>query len=472
MVSYLYRFRPADAVLDEFKELVKQEIYFAPSEKLNDPMEGYKDVFWAGDLIVWSNLLRHYLLCLLHCFISGPEFDSAGLKRLVFCAPENLLGTTEQAIYQKTCEAFRADADIQKLVEALSARPTPVRRDELIHYLRLLHFFALTVMMADFEQRGIKGIFRDLDAERALATTIKEAVTRGAELKLAEPHVAEELFLWGELDMAQKVLIQDYKTAPSPEARFITFLTRDFPASYVRALDELIHPPCLVSCFVANPTDSSMWATYGKSHTGVCLKFKTISDSAGRPALNLNGVRGFRSGKGMETEPIYSFAPHTFYKMNYSQTYPEIDFFNSIGCLPIPIMNAVWYRGEDGKLSSCPAARSCDTDTWRQDYWEAFQTGATCKTSEWEHEQEYRLLLWSSINDMEDDESRKLHYNFADLAGIIFGTKTAAGDKLKMMRIIEEKCKAEGRHDFEFHQMQYSRQERRFRCAPLDLIRF
>jgi hypothetical protein len=188
--------------------------------------------------------------------------------------------------------------------------------------------------------------------------------------------------------------------------------------------------------------------------------------------LSLNGIRGLRSGNGMETEPIYSFAPHAFYKMNYSQTYPEIDYFNSIGRLPIPIMNAVWYRGEGGELSSCRAARSCDTDTWRQEYWDAFQTGATCKTSEWEDEQEYRLLLWSSMNNLDDDASRKLRYNFADLTGIIFGIKTAAEDKLKIIRIIAQKCKAEGRHDFEFHQMQYSRQERRFRCSPLGLIRF
>jgi hypothetical protein len=65
MTPYLYRFRSTDAVLDAYEELVKQEIYFSSPEELNDPMEGYKDVFWAGDRIVWRNLLRHYLLCLL-----------------------------------------------------------------------------------------------------------------------------------------------------------------------------------------------------------------------------------------------------------------------------------------------------------------------------------------------------------------------------------------------------------------------
>lgn len=473
MISHLYRFRPTDAVLDQFEELAKQEIYFAAPEKLNDPMEGYKDVFWSGDFIVWRNLIRHYLLCLIQttflCYVMGPKFDSGDLKTLVFSSPEKLPDATERAIFQKMCEVFRADVHIQNFLETLSKRPTPVRRDELTHYLRSLHPFALSVMMTEFEQRGVQGLFRDPDALRAQATNMKEAVARVAALKPAEADVAEELFLGSELMMAQMELIHDYNTAPPPEARAALFLMRDFPASYVRALDELIHPPYFAACFVANPADASMWATYGASHTGVCLKFKTVADGAGHPALNLNAIRGWR---GLEMEPIYSFLPHQFHKMNYSQTYPEIDFFNSIGRLPIPIMNAVWYRGEGGELSSCRAARSGDTEAWRRNYWEAFQTGATCKTAEWEHEQEYRLLLWSSLHNFQDDASRKLRYNFADLAGIIFGTKTAAEDKLKIMRIVADKCKAEGRNDFEFHQVQYSRRERRFRIAPLGLIRF
>jgi len=473
MIPHLYRFRPVEALLDARDELAKQEIYFAPPEKLNDPMEGYKDVFWSGDLIVWRNLLRHYLRCLLQttylCYVMGPKFDCTDLKKIVFSPPENFASASERAIYQKMCEAFRADATIQKFLETLSARPTPVRRDELTHYIRSLHAFALSVMMSEFEALGVKGFFRDLDALRAQAANMKEAVARVAALKPPEPDVAEELFLSSELIMAQMALMQDYNTAPPPEANPVIFLTRDFPASYVRALDELIHPPCFAACFVANPADASMWATYGAAHTGVCLKFRTSPDSEGHPALNLNTIRAWR---GLEMEPVYSFAPHQFHKMDYSQTYPEIDFFNSIGRLPIPIMNAVWYRGEHGEFSSCRAARSCDTEAWRENYWEVFQTGATCKTSEWEHEQEHRLLLWSNMHNYQDDASRKLRYNFADLSGVIFGANTRGENKLRIMRIIAEKCKAEGRHDFEFHQMQYSRRERRFRIMPLSLIRF
>jgi hypothetical protein len=64
--KHFWRFRPARAVLGpydeskgQFDELEKQEIYFSSPAELNDAMEGFKDIFWHGDEIVWRNLLRH-----------------------------------------------------------------------------------------------------------------------------------------------------------------------------------------------------------------------------------------------------------------------------------------------------------------------------------------------------------------------------------------------------------------------------
>lgn len=98
-----------------------------------------------------------------------------------------------------------------------------------------------------------------------------------------EQDVAEALFAASELIVTQIALIQDYNAVLPPEGKAITFFTRDFPVSYVQALDELIHPPCFTACFVANPANASMWGTYGHGHTGVCL----------------NGITGWRGGKGM-----------------------------------------------------------------------------------------------------------------------------------------------------------------------------
>ncbi|ARS26799.1 hypothetical protein [Sphingomonas sp. KC8] len=61
--TIFYRFRSTEALLGKYDELARREIYFASPDELNDPLEGYADVLWHGDAILWTSLLRHYLLC-------------------------------------------------------------------------------------------------------------------------------------------------------------------------------------------------------------------------------------------------------------------------------------------------------------------------------------------------------------------------------------------------------------------------
>lgn len=68
MSDYIYRFRTIKSLLG-FSELQNQSIYFASPGDLNDPLEDSKDIFWEGDEILWSNLLKNYLLCLQHCYL-------------------------------------------------------------------------------------------------------------------------------------------------------------------------------------------------------------------------------------------------------------------------------------------------------------------------------------------------------------------------------------------------------------------
>jgi len=55
MDKSIYRFRSIDKVLSTedldsnakgFDELRKQQIYFSSLHELNDPMEGYKEIYW------------------------------------------------------------------------------------------------------------------------------------------------------------------------------------------------------------------------------------------------------------------------------------------------------------------------------------------------------------------------------------------------------------------------------------------
>jgi hypothetical protein len=66
MTEYFYRYRPIKAVLDEFHEMENQEIYFSTPDELNDPMEGFKDLFWGVATKSFGVIsLKHYILCVL-----------------------------------------------------------------------------------------------------------------------------------------------------------------------------------------------------------------------------------------------------------------------------------------------------------------------------------------------------------------------------------------------------------------------
>lgn len=157
MITHLYRFRSLKRLLDE-NEFRNQEIFFAEPESLNDPMEGFRDVFWKGDGIVWQNLFRHYITCLewAYSMLSiGGEREPIGWSEAVFSGGDT--GTTEiyHAHLEKLVRAFVGREVIQLHVQALAKRTLPIRRDELAAYLQHIHFFALSLIRQNYQEHGL-----------------------------------------------------------------------------------------------------------------------------------------------------------------------------------------------------------------------------------------------------------------------------------------------------------------------------
>lgn len=58
----LYRFR---SNLEYAKDELKRDYFhFSDETELNDPQEGFVKLFWKGDVVLWKNLLKHYLYTL------------------------------------------------------------------------------------------------------------------------------------------------------------------------------------------------------------------------------------------------------------------------------------------------------------------------------------------------------------------------------------------------------------------------
>ena len=122
-----------------------------------------------------------------------------------------------------------------------------------------------------------------------------------------------------------------------------------------------------------------------------------------------------------------------------------------------------WYSYEAGNISKC-AAHIKDDDAegeWRKQYWDNYDSCFFVKLKDWEYEKEWRLLLSSVLDTFEDANDRKLKYKFEDLEAIIFGMRTSVEDNVKIIKLIEKKCKENNRENFDFYQAYYSKQKGR-----------
>jgi hypothetical protein len=363
---------------------------------------------------------------------------------------------------------------VNALVDAATSRAEPVRRNELLTYLRALHPLIAIPLFTDMRDRGLWPTF-------VPPPDNNQACARDNLIKLIEATgrcIREEHFDAAKLDvmfgvseaMAEQVLLIAQANLQDREAkRPITYIMGDFPRAYAAALDKLVHGDWYVACFTRRADNHSMWSTYSDGHKGICFMFRPTEAESGDLSLHLNRIVGASGSKGHPTVPIRNFVPHPIHPVRYSRDYPSIDFFRSLGRIRQIDMNNFWYLGDDGQFSACRDAVYSDEDTWRRLYWEKYAESALYKTPEWAHEEEYRVIAYSAF-DMSAPEQRKFQFRFSDLAGIVFGARTTTDVKLKAMEIISRKCAAERRSDFKFFEIRYSTDA--FQAHELSLLKF
>lgn len=228
--------------------------------------------------------------------------------------------------------------------------------------------------------------------------------------------------------------------------------------------DSILYPGIYTASFVEDCRDAALWAYYGCNHAGVCLQFRIDAEND-RDYLTLERATGMGA-----SGTINSFRPHPLSKVQYSNKWPEVDFFRSIGTLPAPIVNKYWLFSPNGERSTCAHTILDDTDAWRKDYWDVFDRFGNTKLIDWKHEKEQRILIHGHSSDLANPASRKLKYRFNSLSGIVFGMKTPAEQRIEIHKIIHNKCKIEGRKEFKFFQTYYSPESKKLELAELDLL--
>lgn len=465
-----YRFRSIDNLVGEkYNELENQSIYFASPNQLNDPMEGFKDLVFNGDSITYKNLFKHYLMCLERIFslyiIGGEEHHKITADNIpIYDSFDDFPTPMYKELFEKISKEFFEM--FEDFIDTIATRTTPIKRDELGSYFDTIHFITLEIIYRNYEENKLlpqRERITKIDLE--VVNKIKESINIREKL-LKEENGVEKLEA---LIFIQKQIHDELALINYAQNKFVinfpnkNFLLIDFVNIYLENLEKLMYPNWYAACFMTESHNSSVWGHYGDSHKGVCLIFEanekeSISFSNGKIGEDLKGI-------------VKGNTEHKFYKVNYQEGYPEIDFFGSIGRLPIPKLYSTWYKSHSSHSKIFDDINQ-DQDKWRINYWDTFYKNILIKTKDWEYEKEYRLILSGLLDDEIKKENRILQYDYKHLKGLIFGIKTPLEDKLKIINIIANKSKIHNRSNFEFYQAYYCHKNKNIQHKKLSLIKF
>jgi len=161
MMEHLYRFRSVDRLIRKH-ELERQEIYLASPSQLNDPMEGYRDFVYIGDSVLWTNLLRHYVLCLVEAVFRAQILDSEEwqLTTNATATEAGIPTDTYRELYGNTWKRVVMADTIAGALKALSSAGAKLGRHTVQFILAAIHVPALVAMHETFQERGLGGILR------------------------------------------------------------------------------------------------------------------------------------------------------------------------------------------------------------------------------------------------------------------------------------------------------------------------
>lgn len=467
MPDHLYRFRSVAKLLgnEDFEgELAGTYIYFASPDQLNDPFEGYRELFFSGDSIVWRHLFKRYIACLIfrnYQYLSGFELNQSSFPDvydLSLLPPE--VGEPGEEVVSR----FLSNGNIKRHIEFLAHGERKVSKEELIVHLRSVQIYAMKLTSTLFIKAGIKPVdtrLQDMDEARSLQSS-SALLSVCDEDNQGEVSAVDSIGYTVALYMAETELFISNYNFFKQEAEHVKWrqLVHSFIAQFVESLKKLSHREWYTACFMEKCSSSAIWGTYGDNHKGVCLKFKT-DKSEEKAQMSFHMAVALASSGS-----IWKPAKLKFEKVNYVTEISELDFFRSIGIYPKNKLLKNWYMNADGDRSTCCSVLD-NEKAWIENYWKSRQLSITSKMQDWKNENEYRLILQNGMPDYDHFENRCLKYDFASLDGIIFGIRTPEIEKYKIIQVIESLCDKYRRSDFNIYQAHHNTSTKEISYRPL-----
>ena len=461
-MDFLYRYRSINALFDH-KELENLSIYFAKPEELNDQMEKHMNVVWQGDKIAFQGLFKHYLYTLTHLYVKAritepqKHLDVDAIP--VFLDIKILDAPEMKDLFKFIYYEFFNSIYINKFPEQMALSNKKFTSDEILWVFKSINLYAYLVINTVMQYKVFnKDILQDKSyAEVYSAVKNWDGYYNVLKILTDPDNSPEDIYKNMVNFCAQQQINSLYLSNVlhgDKDSYNINVLSFDFPDLYMKHIKKILYEDFGVICFSKTFRNEPMWSHYADKENGVCLKYK-VKNNNGQNYLNLYSVSNTIIDSEREhTEKSFHDVP--IFKVDYSINYPEIDFFTSLGVLPMPIIEGFWLCNYDKtEFSSC-LKNYKPIEQWAINYHMNAAKYICTKNINWNYEQEYRIFQRDVLyRILENKENRIATYSIKDLDAIIFGRNVKFEDKRKIINIVFEHCKKQS-HEVKFYDLYFS----------------
>lgn len=153
-----------------------------------------------------------------------------------------------------------------------------------------------------------------------------------------------------------------------------------------------------------------MWSHYAKAHSGFCLVFSAIKNSLSQDHRKI--ITSIDTSPNVTTQIGNTFQ---FEPVSYTKNLETLDALMST---PLGI-SGKRVTGEE-----------------RREYWKSYRKAFLRKSTAWEYEAEYRLLLPFVFDGLSNRFQRLFHFDVSQLTGLIFGSKIRQEDAGDLIEIV------------------------------------
>lgn len=429
------------------KELENKNMFFAPSNMQNDPMEGISDIVWNGDYIAWENLFKNYCMNLGHAIVSygtaivcekNTIFDNMKIVRAGFSSQILYRHVLTQAANQ-----FVSNEYVILFLNYLINRD--VRKYELLIMMKCIHPLAIQAALMNLYPYETQ---YPITIEKLLKLYDYEKVKTYLSERNDDP-IRVERFFQEFYSIVQGIIIGGKRSVEKHDISKMDdaqlFLLNHFTGYYISEITKWCFPNYFMVCFSKNCENSSMWSYYADAHKGVCLIYE-VPDDKQELILKKPPV------SGMLYDEIKKLK---FYNIDYQKKLLKINFFSY--CLKIlqlkDELKKSWVFSENGNMSKNFVKMIDDQEGWLMEYEKLVFGVVTRKNEDWKHEEEMRLIMPDYWKDEICSAGAAMEYDFSKLVGVIFGINTPEDVKLKVIEALENAKKLDD--NFEFYQAYY-----------------